>query len=58
MMAMARPKTRIMLMENKSRDEAPRFGLLTFEHQAGFGCFEKVEKPDCDAQFNDRDLKS
>lgn len=23
---------------------APRFGLLTFEHQAGFGCFEPKKR--------------
>ena len=25
---------------------SPRFGLLTFEHQAGFMCFEQVTKKD------------
>jgi hypothetical protein len=28
-----------------TRRDAPRFGLLTFEHQAGFSCFEREARP-------------
>ena len=28
------------------KSRAPRAGLLTWEHQAGFGCFEQDEKDD------------
>lgn len=27
-----------------SKNDSPRVGLLTFEHQAGFGCFEQDEE--------------
>ncbi len=29
-----------------ARQDGPRFGLLTFEHQAGSGCFEASEDED------------
>jgi hypothetical protein len=29
-----------------AKEGAPRAGLLTWEHQAGFGCFEQGEKDD------------
>ena len=38
--------------------DGPRFGLLTFEHQAGFGCFAAASEPHFDALFNDKDSGS
>jgi hypothetical protein len=36
--------------------DAPRLGLLTFEHQAGYECFEVNPNPDKSHQGDDRDV--